>query len=143
MSNYKTTDLEKMLSEAKTLQKLLQGDLVKFVDKESFIKLLEEIMIDNNEKKSNIINKTGLSKSIVYKVFSGEKHPSKDTVLQIGISISCILEQMQELLKLSGNGQLYAKNRRDSIIIHGILNKKSVHDINYLLIDNNEKELFD
>lgn len=76
-----------------------------------------------------------------YQIFSGVRNPSRDSLIAICIAMRLELAEAQNLLKYAGFGQLYARNVRDSVLIHGICKKLTVPQINELLFDRSEKTL--
>ena len=46
------------------------------------------------------------------------------------------IDETDDLLKYAGYNPLYARNKRDSIIIFAISNKKSIFTANEMLFDN-------
>lgn len=52
------------------------------------------------------------------------------------------MEETQELLKRSGMGLLYPKDRRDAIIIYGLLHNQSLFEVNDKLFCEDEETLY-
>jgi len=97
-----------------------------------------------NEKclvKSRVFKKAEIDEIYGYQIFGGKKKPSRNTLLALCIGARFSLNEIQTALKIAGFATLYAKNKRDSIIIYGINNSKSVLEINELLYNNNEDTL--
>lgn len=94
-------------------------------------------------KASDLIKKTQLSKSYVYKLLAGERSISRDKLLQITFVLGCTLEETTTLFKYAGVPELYPKKERDCIIIYAILNKMSLHEAGQLLLANNYRPLQD
>lgn len=95
-------------------------------------KLLDKL----NLTKTDVIKKSELSEVYGYQIFSGHRKPSRDSLLCICIAMKLSLEEVQSILKIAGLATLYPKNKRDSIIIIGINNTRSVAEINTVLYDN-------
>ena len=91
--------------------------------------------------KSAVIKKSELSEVMVYQIFSGVRRPSRDSLICICTAMGLNLEETQSLLKVAQFAQLYPKNKRDSIIIKGLANGKTVAEINEALYDNSENTL--
>ena len=85
--------------------------------------------------KTEVIKKAELSEVYCYQIFSGQRKPSRNSLICICIAMGLTLEEIQSILKIAGIAALYPKNERDSIIIFGINNCKSVVDINVDLFD--------
>lgn len=56
--------------------------------------------------------------------------------------LSATLEETQELLKQCGFAQLYPKDRRDAIILYGIMNGMDLFTVNDKLFVENEETLY-
>ena len=82
---------------------------------------------------AKIIEKTTLQRNYAYQIFNGTRLPGRDKMLQIGLAMQLSLHDINVLLSLSNNGSLYAKVKRDAIIIFAIQNHLSVMDTNVLL----------
>lgn len=106
------------------------------------IHYLEDLLVHKSMTKSDIVSRTQLSRSYIYKIFSGEKTPSRDKLLQITFSLQATLEETNQLLKLFEHSNLYPKIKRDSIIIFAIEKQKDIYELNELLIENKEKPVF-
>ena len=76
-----------------------------------------------------------------YQLFAGSRKPSRDKLIALCIGMSLTLDRTQALLKATGFAPLYAKNKRDSILIFGIQNNQTVLEINTALYDHAEPTL--
>jgi hypothetical protein len=90
---------------------------------------------ERNLKKSQVIAKSGIEVHYAYQILSGAKIPSRDKVIMFCIGMDLLLEECQQLLKITGYSQLYAKHERDNVLIFGICKKLSLISINDLLYD--------
>lgn len=91
--------------------------------------------------KSKVFRKAEVDEIFGYQIFSGRKNPSRNTLIAICIGARFTLNEIQAALKIAGFATLYAKNKRDSLIIYGITHAKSVLEINEMLFNENEKTL--
>lgn len=96
---------------------------------------LNVILVERGLKKADVIRKSGLDRYYAYQIFNGTKHPTRDKVIMLCISADMTFDEIQNLLKITGYAILYAKDRRDNVIIYGIKNKKNVVDINTILYE--------
>ena len=71
----------------------------------------------------------------VYKVFRGERNPSRDILICICLAINTSLDELQLLLRLAQFYTLDVKNERDAVILHGLKNNKSLLEINAMLYE--------
>lgn len=99
---------------------------------------LESLMERYNLKKSQVIKASGLSEAYTYQIFSGLKNPSRDKLLTLAVGMGLTFDECQKLLKLAGVNELYAKNRRDAIIIFGLHKQLTLGKLNDILFDMEE-----
>lgn len=115
-------------------------------NKEYFVDLkicdfLSEYIKAKSLKKSTVIKNAEISEIFGFQVLSGTRNPSRNTLLSLCIAMDMTVEEVQSSLKIAEFAPLYPKNKRDSIIILGVANGKSVCEINNELYDNNEETL--
>lgn len=126
MKNKSTKDLQQLI-QSTTIDKL---DIIyEHITEYDFPTYLKTIMHNRNIKKSELIEKANLHRTYGYQILNGKKHPSRDKVLQLAITLQCNLEECNRLLTLAGYHILYAKNRRDSILIFSISRNLSLFEI--------------
>lgn len=73
----------------------------------------------------------------LYKVFNGERKPSRDILIATSFGLNLSFDEAQLLLRISKFASLDSKDRRDSIIIFGLTHGKSVFETDDLLFENN------
>ena len=73
----------------------------------------------------------------VYKIFSGERKPSRDVLIAIAFGMRLSFEETQLVLRIAKLAALDVRNRRDSVIIHAIMNGKTVFDTDDILSSGN------
>lgn len=81
----------------------------------------------------NLVGKIALSKAYIYAVANGEKIPSKEAVFKVALGIGATVTETNQLLKLSGNKELYPKREEDAVIEFGIRNQWNVYQIDEML----------
>ncbi|MBP3506228.1 MAG: helix-turn-helix transcriptional regulator [Lachnospiraceae bacterium] len=107
--------LELVKSSPETLgQMILSGE---FSEKVSLTDYLQELMMKHNITMMEIVRISLLSKSYVYQIFSGERMPSRDVLLRIGLAMNCTIDEIQHLLIHAQTGSLYPKVKRDAAIL--------------------------
>ena len=72
----------------------------------------------------------------VYKVFSGERKPSRDVLIAVSFGLGISFEETQLLLRISKFAILDSRDKRDSVVIYGLMNGLSVFDTNDALAEN-------
>lgn len=83
--------------------------------------------------KASIIRKSGINKRFFYDILSGKKSPNRRYIVRILLALQVDLADAQWYLKACDYPQLYAKNRRDSIIIYCLNKKLTVPECNKML----------
>lgn len=102
---------------------------------------LNNIIAKKGLVKSELIKKTEFSEVMGYQILSGTRLPSRDSLICICVAMDMTLDETQAILKIAGFAALYPKAKRDSIIIKGISEKKTVAQINEELYNCEEKTL--
>lgn len=121
----------------KTIEEI-QGEQIDI----SLREYLNSILQKRGLKPADVMKKTGLNKSYFYALLDGTKtNPSRDVLIRLCFGFEMPLDEAQIFLKTFGAAMLYARNRRDSIIIHAIENKLSVMQCDCNLYDYSQKSL--
>lgn len=107
-----------------------------------FCHYLYEIMEKRQLTAKDVIGQSGIERSYFYHILSGQKLPGRNIVLRIGLSMNATLSEMHQLLRLSSNGSLYPKVRRDAAIIFAIDKKYTMQQTNGFLISIHEAPLY-
>lgn len=140
MNKKNTGDLQKELTSAPDLSIFLAKNQETFQDS-SFAELLSELFRKSGLTKAALAKQAGTSDVYLYQIFSGGRMPSRDRTLCLCFGLAASLEDSQALLKHSGLAQLYARNRRDAIIIYGLSNGMTLYEVNEKLFEANEDTL--
>ncbi len=115
-----------------------------FVDTEDVTNItlaqyLNDKLIEKNMNKPDIIAAAQLPRGYCYKVFNGEKKPSKYKLICFAFAFGLSVSETQRLLAVGGCGALYPRIRRDSIILFALSKKARVQECNELLYDLGEE----
>ena len=97
---------------------------------------LNELIKVKDVSVADIVKKSGLGE-YVYKVFKGERNPSRDILISIAFGMNLSLEETQLLLRISKFAILDSRDRRDSVIIYSINKNFSVFKTDDLLEEQN------
>ena len=108
----------------------------------TFLDLLNALMERKKQKPVDIIQASGIERSYFYHILDGKKNPGRNMVLRIAICMNCKLEDINQLLRLSGYATLYPKIRRDAIIIYAISKNMSMSEVNDLLFSENQEPMY-
>ena len=93
---------------------------------------LDELLSEKGLKRSEVVRDAQLNETFGYQIFVGQRNPSRNKVLQLAFAMRCTLRETNRLLQLAGANALYAKDRRDAIIVFAL-------DKGYSLIKTNEE----
>ena len=74
-----------------------------------------------------------LDRSYCYQIIKGTKNPGRDKIISIALASGMDMVHTQRGLEIAGEGILYSKSRRDSVLIYAVNNKMSVISANALL----------
>lgn len=74
-----------------------------------------------------------IDRTYIYQIMDGSKHPGRDKIIAMAIACNMTLPECQRALEIAQEGILYAKSRRDSLIIYAINNQLDVMNLNALL----------
>lgn len=139
MEDKKTSELLDLLNSIDDISKLnnyVEKTKITFSTID-FCTYFENIIKENNIKKSKLIEASNIDRTYGYQILNGTKKPSRDKILQLCLSCKLNMHNTQKALILGNVGQLYAKNPRDSIIIFSINKGLNVIDTNDLLDEMN------
>ncbi len=143
MGEKKTGELENILGRArnrKSLDEYLEKEKPEsgeggFTD---YFLSLDEV---RKYPKAELVRKSGIDRTYCYQILSGRKKPGRDKVLALCLAAGLSLEETQRGLKKAGEAPLYAKNRRDAILLFAVNNHLDVLKTEELLDEYGEKLL--
>lgn len=78
---------------------------------------LEELLEQKGLKRSQVVHMANLNETFGYQIFTGQRNPSRNKVLQIAFAMALSLREANRALEAAGVSSLYSKDRRDAIII--------------------------
>jgi hypothetical protein len=129
-----TQELLKILKNTNSIETYLEKESA-HIASEPLPKQLEKLLEKHDLKKSQCIEVANLQRNYGYQIFSGERTPSRDKLLALCFAMHLTLDEIHALLCSTGYADLYAKNKRDSILIFGITKELSLIEINELLYE--------
>lgn len=141
MEKKNTNDLRQELMQSPNLDEFLSSNEDSFIN-ESIPEVLNRLLNEKNITKAVLAKHSGISEVYLHQIFAGRRNPSRNRLLCLCYGLSVSLDETQELLKLCGAAQLYSKNRRDAIIIYGLVHGISLFEINDKLFAEDEETLF-
>ena len=97
---------------------------------------INELCKDRNEKPGTIIRSSNIENSYGHRIFSGTRHPSRDTVLMLAFGFGLSPDDTQQLLKVARQTPLHPKVRRDAVIAFCLHQHKTIVDTQQILDEN-------
>ena len=99
-------------------------------DLSSYVKT---ILSEKSMSTADMQKKSGIDRTYIYQIMDGSKNPGRDKIIAIAIACEMTLAESQRALEIAQEGILYAKSRRDSLIIYAINKKLTIMELNALL----------
>ena len=93
------------------------------------------------EKPERVLKRANIENSFGHRLFSGERRPSRDTVLQLAFGLRLGVEQTQELLKVARMAALHPKVKRDAVIAYCLKQDMTIDETQQLLMENQLPEM--
>ena len=136
-----TNNLQQELMTAPDLDRFLSENQDNFLSG-NILELLNALFQKRNISKAALAKQSGMSEVYLHQVFSGRRNPSRSRLICLCFGLSATLDETQELLKQGGFAPLFPKNRRDAIIIYGLVNDASLFEVNDKLFSEGEETLY-
>lgn len=136
-----TNDLRQELMQTPDLDQFLSENRDNF-NSGSICELLNSMFQKRNISKAALAKQSGMSEVYLHQVFAGRRSPSRSRLICLCFGLSATLEETQELLKRCVLAQLYPQNKRDAIIIYGLVNGVSLFEVNDKLFSEGEETLY-
>ena len=103
--------------------------------KESLSEHLHMLLSQKNLRCADVIRGSLLGRAYVYRIFAGDKIPSRDKLIALAFGLQLSEEETQKMLKLSGSRELYARDERDALILFALQRQMTIMDANGMLLD--------
>jgi len=132
----KTTD--ELLNEIKQtgeIEEFLEKNSAEFSEK-PLHKYINDLIDASGDSKADIIARSGLNRIYAYQILSGKRLPSRDKLIAFAFGLQLGLDDTDRLLKYAGYSPLYARSKRDAIIISVIDKHGNIFNVNEKLYDN-------
>lgn len=136
----KTDELLKLLLSAKDIPALKKytDELDHAALSVTFPEYLNRQLLIRHMSAAELISAAQIQRNYGYQILDGRRTPSRDKVIALCLALHLDIPGTHRALILTGHGELYAKNRRDSILIFALEKKLSVQETNELLHDMGE-----
>lgn len=129
-----TDELSHEIKAAKNIKDYLQKNKEHMI-KTNLSEHLNMLLSLKKLKKADVVRASLLDRTYVYKIFAGEKNPTRDKLIALAFGLHLSDLETQKMLKLSDNRELYARDERDALILFSLQRNKTVFEVNELLID--------
>ena len=113
-----TDEMLNRLLEAPTPESFLDGHSL---EPRQLAPYLQELLAAKGLRRIEVIHRAGLNETHGYQIFTGSRSASRDKLLRLALAMGLSLTETDRLLQAGGCNNLYAKNRRDAIIIFGLV----------------------
>lgn len=101
----------------------------------SFSEYINVLCDKRNEVVTHVIAKAGLSKSYGHKIINGTRRPSRDAVIQLAFALEADVSQLQQMLRIARQSELYPRVKRDATVIYCLHNRISMIELQSILKD--------
>ena len=88
------------------------------------------------EKAERILKRADIESSYGHRIFSGQRNPSRDTMLQLAFGFELDVEETQQLLKIARATALHPRVKRDAVIAFCLHHHYSLVDTQQILFNN-------
>lgn len=96
---------------------------------------LAQLLEAKGMKRADVILKGNLDRTFGYQIFDGKKSPSRDKVLQLAIGFGLDYQETCELLRVARKTSLYARLKREAVIIYCLSHRLSIMETQYMLTE--------
>lgn len=140
MQGKSTSALERELSACADLRGYLKKNTRELRAPE-LPELLCQLAAERNLSRAEVARRSCMNTIYTYQIFSGRRHPGRESLLCLCFGLDLRAEQAQTLLLHAGFAQLYVRNRRESIIYHALEMGLSLPEVNQQLFELGETVL--
>ncbi|HIT29871.1 MAG TPA: helix-turn-helix transcriptional regulator [Candidatus Scatomorpha stercoravium] len=141
MVNKTTGDVERALAAAGSLDGFLSENEGEFTER-GLQELLGRLFDRRGISKAALAKESGMSEIYLHQIFAGRRSPSRGRLISLSFGLRATLEETQELLRRASLARLYARRRRDAIIIYGLTHGLGLFEVNDKLFTEGEETLF-
>lgn len=136
MKKKSTDELNKILRSNIPISRYLKENADSF-NNLTLPQTFELILKENKISKSQAVKGSDLERTHGYQILSGKRSPTRDNLIRMCIGMRASSEQTRLLLLKNKSAPLYSKDKRDSVILFGIMHHMNLQEINELLYCNN------
>ena len=133
MAQRTTDDLQMELMTRADLRGFLQDNQAELIEL-NMARALQTLFATRQMTKAALADGAHMSEVYLHQVFSGRRRLSRDRTMCILFALHASVEEAQTLLKQSGVAQLYARDRRDAVLLHGLAQRMDLYAVDSLLL---------
>ena len=100
------------------------------IEGRSLSEYLQYLLDEKQLRRVDVVRDANIDKTHGYQIFTGARNASRDKLLAIAFAMGLNLKETNRLLRAGGASDLYAKTRRDAIIIFSISHGYSLQKVN-------------
>jgi len=127
-----TEKILNQLTEDKTFTEILEENKGSFSYK-TIGEYISDAIHKNNTTKARLIRESGINKRFFFDILANKKRPSRRYIIRIFLALELNLTDVQWYLKATDYPQLYARDKRDAVIIYCINHNIKVEECNRML----------
>ncbi len=135
-----TGQLSSLITHAESPEEVLA--CYKGVPMPAFKDLLYSQMQSRSLTAKEMIRLSGIERSYFYHILSGHQVPGRNMVLRIALCMELGIGETNALLRLAGASGLYARFRRDGLLIYAVSHHLSMSHANEILLTAGEAPLY-
>ena len=135
VTNRNTQKLEQVLQEVSSFQAFSSEMEGEFLSPDVG-KDLAELIKAHKVKKTDLFLDANIHENYGYQILSGKRHPSREVLLSIFLSLHLTVDEANQFLKSHGFLPLYVRNKFDAAVAYSLMHGWSVMKCNELLHDN-------
>ena len=129
MDRKNTGQLMQELMDSNDLNRVLSENDVSFRE-DSLTDALQCLFDARDISKAMLAKNSGISEVYLHQVFSGRRTPSRDRLLCLCIGLGASAEEAQSLLQQAHHAPLYARDKRDAVLLFGLSHSLTLPEIN-------------
>ncbi len=125
----KTGDILKDLKQSGSLTDKINRYDEDFVEGKLCLYMKSEIE-KSGITKAQVIRDSGINRRFFFDILSSKRHPTRNYVLRLFLALKTPFGRAQRILRASGYAVLFARDKRDAIIIYSIIHNQRVEECN-------------
>lgn len=136
-----TDDLRQELMETPDLERFLQNNDDTFCPR-NVAETITTLCREKHISKAALAKRACLSEVYLHQILSGKRNASRNRLLCLCFGLELSQQETDALLKQAGFAQLYPKDKRDAVILHGMTHNSSLTEVNTTLFSLSMETLY-